>query len=311
MSYHATHPESTSSFTEDSPALQALYPTTSGLYPNEKGFEKKPSGLTGIILTFNHGHCIERALASLEGTVDQILVVDQGSTDNTLAIVRKYTEHIIYTPSPDLEWVLGEILNHVYTPWALWCRADEWLPRETRQAITHHLKQHPNASAGCTLTNQPRWYNKPLNWGGFHTTALRLFRPEQVAVHCQPTLSTPYTHQSGQKPHPIKPVIPVEPYANMTALLDSIATEQSTQQTVFRRTYNTRLAPLAPIPTFLPSACTFMWHYIFRLGWLDGSAGFLWAWYHAHRKTVRRLFKNEQALYTAKQQQRRSSQSKR
>lgn len=302
------YPEPRVENADNTPTLQALYPTTSNRYPDEHHFEKKPSDLTGVLITHNHEHCIERALVSMEGCTHQLLIIDQGSTDNTLAIVRKYTSRIIYTPSTDLYWVLHQIRHHIHTPWALWLRADEWLPREAQLAMTQHLKQHPNATEGCTLTHQPRWHNTPLQWGGFNVSALRLFRPEHVTPHPEATLTTPYVQPSSGKAHHLKPIIPVEPFANLTALLNEATHHQSHINNTFRQTDPTSasFSTLAPIITFLTSTGIFIWHYLIRLGWLDGSAGFLWAWRAAHQGTLRHLFKNEQAIYSDKQRQRRS-----
>jgi len=51
-----------------------------------------------VFLTYNDERLIEEGLQSILGWVDEIYVVDSGSTDGTLEIVRRYTDKIITHP---------------------------------------------------------------------------------------------------------------------------------------------------------------------------------------------------------------------
>ena len=50
----------------------------------------KPPLFSASIITFNAGSTLERCLDSLEGIVDEIVVVDSYSTDNTEEICEKF-----------------------------------------------------------------------------------------------------------------------------------------------------------------------------------------------------------------------------
>ena len=50
-------------------------------------FQKK---LSAVIITFNEEKNIERCLKSLANVVDEIIVVDSFSNDNTKSICKKY-----------------------------------------------------------------------------------------------------------------------------------------------------------------------------------------------------------------------------
>lgn len=52
--------------------------------------------LSCIIMTKNNEKTIRYALESIVGLVDEIVVLDCGSTDDTLTIVRKYADRILY-----------------------------------------------------------------------------------------------------------------------------------------------------------------------------------------------------------------------
>lgn len=55
----------------------------------EKNFE-----ITAIIMTFNEERCIERCINSIIDKVDEIIIVDTGSIDNTIPIILKYKEKV-------------------------------------------------------------------------------------------------------------------------------------------------------------------------------------------------------------------------
>ncbi|MCC7032475.1 MAG: glycosyltransferase family 2 protein [Acidobacteria bacterium] len=57
------------------------------------------TGVTATIITFNEAVNIEAALVSLS-FADEIIVVDSQSTDDTVAIARKYTDKVFVRPWP-------------------------------------------------------------------------------------------------------------------------------------------------------------------------------------------------------------------
>ncbi len=75
-------------------------------------------------------------LASVRGIVDEIIVVDTGSTDHTKSIAAKYGAHIF-----DLVWpesfavARNETLSHATGDWILWLDADEYLDQSNRDSL--------------------------------------------------------------------------------------------------------------------------------------------------------------------------------
>ena len=55
--------------------------------------------VTATLITFNEAANIEAALRSL-AWADEIIVVDSESTDDTVAIARRYTDKVIVRPWP-------------------------------------------------------------------------------------------------------------------------------------------------------------------------------------------------------------------
>ena len=55
-------------------------------------------GLTVVIITFNEEKNIERCLSSVKKIADQILIVDSGSTDNTLTLAEGFGATVVHQP---------------------------------------------------------------------------------------------------------------------------------------------------------------------------------------------------------------------
>lgn len=90
-----------------------------------------PVTVTAAIIARNEERCIARCLESLQGAVDDVIVVDTGSTDDTKAIASKYGARVF-----DFEWNddFSAARNfgsaQVETDWVIWIDADEWLDPE-------------------------------------------------------------------------------------------------------------------------------------------------------------------------------------
>lgn len=237
------------------------------------------SPLTIIIVSNNHGHCIERALASIEPLQAPLIVLDTGSKDNSITIAKKYTSHILFHPSQDTAWVIQKTLHQVKTPWVLWLYGDEWLPPNLMEDIQTKIKKNDSNSSpeGYQLTREPRWKNHPMQFGGHTTHNLRLFQPStitipQTATHTQPVTLHPNKHFT---PKQIPTTLPAEPYNSVHQLLNNPCPHSNFTKAT------TSCHPSVG-QAFLISSYTFIKHYILKFGWLDGPAGLLWAWAKAH-----------------------------
>jgi len=96
--------------------------------------------LSVIVITKNEARNIRRCLRSVAGWVDEIVVLDSGSTDNTVAICREFTPRVYVTDWPGYGRQKNRALNLAGGDWVLSLDADEWvtagLREEIRQAIT-------------------------------------------------------------------------------------------------------------------------------------------------------------------------------
>lgn len=105
----------------------------------KKGNNRRPEGktrasVTAALIVKNEESVLDRCLSSIEGVVDDIVVVDTGSSDATLEIAKKHgarTFEIEWTD--DFSQARNFALDQVKTDWVLQIDADEELAEEDRE----------------------------------------------------------------------------------------------------------------------------------------------------------------------------------
>jgi glycosyltransferase involved in cell wall biosynthesis len=95
--------------------VQTFFPTT--VYP-----------IALVMIVRNEARCLARCLRSARPHVDELLVLDTGSTDATCDIARAEGARLLQAPWPDdFAAARNQALAQVTTPWRLVLDADEWL----------------------------------------------------------------------------------------------------------------------------------------------------------------------------------------
>jgi len=104
---------------------------------NQQDKNSKPLKLVGFVKCFNEGANgnLERCLKHMSSFCDDIVVYDDGSTDDTLDILKKFTKHIIKGSKNDFlnelthKQKLLELALSLEPTWILWLDADEVFDR--------------------------------------------------------------------------------------------------------------------------------------------------------------------------------------
>jgi len=143
--------------------------------------------LSVVVLTKNEEKNIEDCLKSVSGWADEIIVVDDESTDKTTVLARKYTDKIIFRKM-DLE---GRHRNFAYAQaknqWVLSLDADETVTNELKEEIDKAIFSGSFAAYSIPLRNYIG--NYWVKYGGWYPAAkVRLFKKdkfkyEEAEVH--------------------------------------------------------------------------------------------------------------------------------
>lgn len=84
--------------------------------------------LTVCLIVKNEEHCLGRCLDSIKDWADQIVIVDTGSTDNTLQVARQYKAQIEYFSwKDDFAQARNYSLQFAVSDWILVLDADEYI----------------------------------------------------------------------------------------------------------------------------------------------------------------------------------------
>jgi glycosyltransferase involved in cell wall biosynthesis len=115
--------------------------------------ESTTSRVSVVILTYNEELNLPHALKSVQGWSDDVHVVDSGSTDETVAIARKWNAQIHHHPWKDWadqrNWTLDSC--PIKYEWVLFLDADEQLTAAARRDITEQTRQAPADCVGFHL----------------------------------------------------------------------------------------------------------------------------------------------------------------
>ncbi|HKU69056.1 MAG TPA: glycosyltransferase [Candidatus Baltobacteraceae bacterium] len=107
-----------------------------GLVQPPPGWLQKPAGISLCMIVRDEEAFLERCLASVRGAVDEIVVVDTGSTDRTVDIAREFGARIEHREwRNDFAWARNEAIALARYRWILQLDADEELLEESKSAL--------------------------------------------------------------------------------------------------------------------------------------------------------------------------------
>ena len=142
--------------------------------------------LVAIVLTYNEEANIERALRSI-GDLCPIIVVDSGSTDQTEAICRRYTQHFLVNPYQNhaSQWTWALENTPLKADWVLALDADFELSAELRQRLRDGLATVPPDVSGIFVIHRYVFGGADIRFGGAKKYWMRVVR----RGHASPDLS--------------------------------------------------------------------------------------------------------------------------
>ena len=137
---------------------------------------RPPPSISAAMIVRNEERFLDGCLASIAGQVDQVVIVDTGSTDSTRDIARKYGARVIeHSWSDDFSAARNCALDHAGADWILYIDADERLAASNPGALRHEVDR--DDAAACWVLFQPR-----VGFTRYHE--LRLFRRDPRIRFC-------------------------------------------------------------------------------------------------------------------------------
>jgi len=129
--------------------------------------------LSVIIIVKNEDQNIRRCLESIRW-VDEIIIVDSGSTDNTLSIAREYTDKILITDWQGYGIQKQRALELATCDWVLNLDGDESVSENLRQAIKDAMQN--DLADAFRIPIYLNFYGKNLNHSWCPKRHIRLYK---------------------------------------------------------------------------------------------------------------------------------------
>ena len=222
-----------------------------------------------FIIAHNEAHRIAACIESARGLVREVIVIDDFSTDNTAQVARELGAQVFERKFDGFANQKNFALSKVTSPWALNLDADERLSPKLKEEIFQAV-QNKNI-AGYELPFCNYFLGQKMRFSGLNKEKhLRLVRTEHAhyiggLVHEGLDISGKITCLKNPVNHFSYDTI--ESYFTKFNSYTSLAAAQMHQN----GKHFSLCATLARLPF------EFLKRYVFKLGFLDGTRGLLWA----------------------------------
>ncbi len=240
--------------------------------------------MTVLFLVKNEADRLPAALASVSWA-DEIVVVDTGSTDDTVAIAREVGARVVSIPWEGFVISRNRALLEPTHDWAFFVDADERVSDRLRGEIREALEKRADRFAGFSMPRLAALMGRDIHHGTWYPDVkLRLgrrqlgFRAIGGRVHEQLVVDGPTERLSADLLH--------IPYRNISEAIRKVTTyARLGAEDRFDRGMRARISSLLFRPTV-----EFLRSFVLKLGLLDGRAGFVVASLHAWGYFLRAAF---------------------
>ncbi len=250
--------------------------------------------ITAVVLTFNEALHVERLMQNL-APVEQVVVVDSHSTDNTVEIVKAYGARVLERPfttyAEQMEWALDAA--DIRTEWTLRIDADEILEPDLWHNLQTRLAQLDPDICGLRFKRKHIFMGRWVRHGGrYPVTLLRLWRTGTARIeqrfmdeHIYLTLGRSIVMNGGFADVNLKDAAAFTAKHNGYATREAVdvlaqkydlmafgnASEALRGQAGTKRKWKERLYNRMPFG--VGPLLYFLWRFVFQLGFLDGREG--------------------------------------
>ncbi|HFS67215.1 MAG TPA: glycosyltransferase [Flavobacteriia bacterium] len=257
------------------------------LYGKNTNFAVK---LTAIIPTLNEESNIAEAIKNVQ-FADEIIIIDSFSTDKTVAIAKKFKVHILQRNFDNFSSQKNFAIQKASNNWILILDADERLPKEAVFEIKNLLQNNLKADA-YWMKRQNYLLDKKINFSGWQNDkVIKLFNRKKALYNGK------YVHEEinclGNVAYLKSKLLHYtfknkEEYKNKLTLYSKLKAKELFQQGKKPNLYHFYIKP----------TYRFLFHYILKLGFLDGENGYFIASVNAYG--VRNRYQELKNLYAKK-----------
>ena len=223
--------------------------------------------ISAAVITLNEGQKLESCLRSLDW-VDEIVVVDGGSKDNTVEIASRYAKKIRQRPFDDFASQKNYAVDLAGGEWVLSIDADEIVSNELKQSILKIVRRGDGRN-GFFIRRTNILFGRPLRFGAQASEkVLRLFKKGRgkfvQPIHEKLVVANPVGRVQGPLLHHSSGS--VEEYLKKLKAYTDLEVRWMVQKRIHPTWIDFYVKPLI----------FFLHRYFIQRGFLDGYEGFLY-----------------------------------
>ena len=256
--------------------------------------------VTAIVLTLNEEKNIGECLKSVAGFCSRVVVLDSGSTDDTLNIARAYGAEVYEHPftyyAAQYNW--GVDNAHITTAWTLRLDADERFTPAVCARCERLMQEHGNDDVnGIVMEADFFFLGRMMKHGGSKKRKIMLFKTGKGRIEDRKrdahtillegttvAISERYLHYDFKD---LTSYIARYNWYAIRELADYIAFEEGASfdantDPKLMQHRKKKFTVYYRAPMFLRAWLWFVYNYYFRLGFLDGKEGYLYHYFESY-----------------------------
>ncbi len=223
---------------------------------------------------------LRRTLPTAASIANEIVLIDSGSTDGTVALAESFGARVLQIPWPGYGAQVNNALRACTSEWVFSLDADEAFTPELASEIQGLVAGQP-AHAAYWVPRLNYFLGKPMRHGGFYPDRkLRLFKNGTAWARedTEPHATPKYDGQAGR----LEGDLLHYAYPTLALYLEHMNRYSSSSvPLVFEKGKQSRSLPAFLWNTLANPLSTFAYNYLLRGGFLDGREGFLLHLYHS------------------------------
>ena len=255
--------------------------------------------ISAVVLTYNEELNLRNCLKSISDLVDEIIIIDSFSTDKTIEIAEEFNS-IVYqnkfdTHSKQWKWALEHA--QINNEWILGLDSDQSLSDNLKEELRNFFKSKIQSFDGIYVRRKQIFMSKWIKYGGYYPKyLLKVFRKDKVIIDDNELLDHHFYVEKNTKilesdiiENNLKEKDLSFWFKKHIRYAELLAKEEiSSESTRVKFAENspdkrTKLLKdiYSKLPLFIRPFIYFTWRYFFQLGFMDGTKGFIFHFFHA------------------------------
>lgn len=223
--------------------------------------------LSVYMITYNNSATIEKALLSVAGWADEVVVVDSHSPDGTSGIAGRYTDRVLQYDTTDQREKYQYAQDQCKNRWVIFIDADEWLTDDFKKEVGTILTSG-NARDGYVADRRNIYLGREIRHGGWYPDReIRLYRKDKGGwrggIHAKVHVDGQVGHMKNHYLH-----TPYTDTAHQIRTVDRYSGAFANDLYSSGRRFHMVNMLFRPLFRFFRD-------YIFKMGFLDGIPGII------------------------------------